>query len=976
MSLSVFVRRVAMMWVCAMAFSVPIWAQGAGSTIQGTVKDESGGAMPGVTATVSAPELQVGKIAVVTAVDGTYRIGELPAGTYRITFELPGFKTVVQSDFRLAIGFVARVDATMNVGGLEESVTVSGASPVVDLTTTTTSSVLSRRTLDAVPLSQGITAVYNVTPGLTTSVVDVGGSKTGNRIASQNYGPGQVSTIRIEGIDIADGTDTGVYSSSFGIDEVQVRTSGNNAEVSPPGTAMVGVLKSGSNEFHGTYYANEETPGLQSNNITPLLRAQGLTSTNPIKHQYDASGDFGGRIVKDKLWFYLGGSRQDRLTGVPGYVLSPANPTPAFVETRMLFSALKLSYQATPKNRFIFAWTPNDKSQPEGLPLTGACASPCPQPSRFDPASSGLDFENPTWMSKGEFQSVLNARMVLDVVGGTSGFHGLYCPQCAPFAAPVGPSNPSTFDLQTGISGGTNSDTVTQYSNNWDVNGSLSILPDRFLGGHHELKVGASLNWHEFRAGENANLAGDYVLMFNQVNGVPHQPTQIQFYNGPVNPDPRTTLISGYLQDTWKVSKTVTLNLGVRNDRAHGYIAKQSRGASPDFPTLFPAAAYQPIDLLTWNMIVPRLGVAWNLAEKTVVKATFNRFMNQQPGGPATGGAKLPNPMSTVIDTFKWHNIEGDGLYHPDDVNLDPNGPDFLSTTALLPQLSESLRPPKTNEVTGSLEREVANNLGIQVLYVFKNVRDQYTTTNILRPPNAWDIPLTRIDPGPTGVIGGPGSGAKVTIWDFDPAFAGAKFVQNVLRNYPSLNDHYQTIQFAMTKRQSNRWSATAAVWATKWHQHLVIANNLDPSNPNNDANAVDEQLRWAWNLTGTYSLPWDVQLAAYAQGKIGIVAARTNLFGAVDPSGGPSLHQQSTVTQNMDAPGSDRGAAINVVNLRASKSFSLGGSRRVEFDADLFNVLNSSAPLVISFPSGPAYGYASDVVPARLARLGVRYTF
>jgi hypothetical protein len=296
---SVFVRRVGILLVSAMLVSLPAWAQSAGSTIQGTVTDESGGAVPGVTVTVAAPELQVGKIAAVTEADGSYRVRDLPAGTYRITFELAGFKTVAQTDFRLTIGFVARVDATMVVGGLEESVTVSGASPVVDLTTTTTSSVLSRRTLDAVPVSQGITAVYNVTPGLTTSVVDVGGSKTGNRIASQNYGPGQVSTIRIEGIDIADGTDTGVYSSSFGMDEIQVRTSGNSAEVSPPGTAMVGVLKSGSNEFHGTYYVNEETPGLQSNNVTSLLRAQGLTSTNPIKHQYDTSGDFGGGMCPD-----------------------------------------------------------------------------------------------------------------------------------------------------------------------------------------------------------------------------------------------------------------------------------------------------------------------------------------------------------------------------------------------------------------------------------------------------------------------------------------------------------------------------------------------------------------------------------------------------------------------------------------------------------------------------------------------------
>jgi hypothetical protein len=109
----------------------PAWSQSALSTIHGTVRDEQGAAMPGVTVTISSPSLQVGQIVVVSEADGSYRIGELPAGLYRIGFELAGFKPYVLSDFRLTIGFVARVDASMAVGGLEESITVTGASPDV-----------------------------------------------------------------------------------------------------------------------------------------------------------------------------------------------------------------------------------------------------------------------------------------------------------------------------------------------------------------------------------------------------------------------------------------------------------------------------------------------------------------------------------------------------------------------------------------------------------------------------------------------------------------------------------------------------------------------------------------------------------------------------------------------------------------------------------------------------------------------------
>ncbi|MEO5739091.1 MAG: carboxypeptidase-like regulatory domain-containing protein, partial [Vicinamibacterales bacterium] len=99
--------------------TAPGRAQSALSTIHGTVKDESGAAMPGVTVTLSSPALQVGQLVAVSEADGNYRVGELPAGLYRIAFELPGFKSYVLGDFRLTIGFVARVDATMGVGGVE-----------------------------------------------------------------------------------------------------------------------------------------------------------------------------------------------------------------------------------------------------------------------------------------------------------------------------------------------------------------------------------------------------------------------------------------------------------------------------------------------------------------------------------------------------------------------------------------------------------------------------------------------------------------------------------------------------------------------------------------------------------------------------------------------------------------------------------------------------------------------------------------
>ena len=168
--------------------SAQTFAQSANSTIHGTVKDESGAAMPGVTVTLASPALQVGQIVVVSEADGNYRFGELPAGTYSLTFELAGFKRYALNEYRLPIAFVARVDATLAVGGLEESITVSGTSPVVDLTSTTTSVNLTQETLESVPIGRGLQQLFAMTPGVTTNRVDVGDSWMGVRAATESSG--------------------------------------------------------------------------------------------------------------------------------------------------------------------------------------------------------------------------------------------------------------------------------------------------------------------------------------------------------------------------------------------------------------------------------------------------------------------------------------------------------------------------------------------------------------------------------------------------------------------------------------------------------------------------------------------------------------------------------------------------------------------------------------------------------------------
>jgi hypothetical protein len=789
----------------------------------------------------------------------------------------------------------------------------------------------------------------------------------GVRAAAESYGQTANVKIQIDGIDIADGTSSGVYMTSLTLEEAQIRTSGNDAEVSVPGVSMVGVIKSGSNQFHGSYMASLERPELQASNLSDELRAQGLSETEPLKHLYDVSGELGGRLIRDKLWFYGGFVQQDKVSGIVGFAENAGpdgryltgDEPPGYVRTRLTHGSLKMSYQPTRNNRLIAAWQPTLKYQPQGLP---------PEPNRFRPLESTLDYRNPSSMYKGELQSTLSTRMVFNVVAGYGGYLADYAPWRSNFANPVVAGNPPRMDRETTLNLGANPKTNLEYRDKWQVDSGLSIFPERFLGGQHELKTGTTLYWRRNSVGWRVHPSGDYTLIFDRVNGVSNTPVEIQIRNSPTQPDARAYYYAWYIKDTWRVTDRVTLNLGVRFERQKALLPAQSKDASPQFPTLFPAASYDSLDVLTWNKVVPRLGVAWDVANRTVVKASFGRFMN----GMNDGFANAYNPLSNVTMTFRWRDLNNNRDYDAGEVNLDPNCCDFVNVTGRSSaQLNPELRSPMTNEATLGVERELAQNLAVRALYVYKKVTDQFGTRNVARPRSAYNIPLTRRDPGPDGVLNTSDDGGKVTIWDYDPAFRGAAFVRNEQQN-TDRDDNFQTIEFTVTKRMSSRWSAMASFWAIKNHLWLTMFDD----DPNQDYFPLDETWKWAGNFSGTYTMPYGVQFGAFVQTKVGILGQRTNIFRAVDPDGGPRLNQLSTVTLRLEPRGSQKSDAIHVVNLRASKNFAFARGQRIQFDFDLFNLLNTSSPITANFQSGPTFAYATAVVPPRIARIGFRYTF
>ena len=940
-------------------------------TIDGTVRDESSSVLPGVVVTITSPQLQVGQLVQTTDVAGNYKFVDLPAGTYRLTAELQGFSNYIRDDLRLTVGFNARVDVTLKVGAVEESVTVSGQSPVVDVTNTAASVAFTKEVLDSIPRGRDLQNIFAMAPGVTQAVADVGGSTMAQRQNLSSYGVLSQPKLQVEGMNITMGADqnTAIYFNDSTLEEVQIRTSGNDAEVSVPGISMVAIMKSGGNNFHGTYQASTETPKLQADNLNDALRAQGLTATQPLKNFYDVSADLGGRIVRDKFWFYTAYGRQAKKEGLLGFAASPGPDgkylTPddplADFETSLEQFSVKLSYQLSKNNRIVYAWQRGTKAQPQN------------NAGRFTPLESTRDYKNPTAIQKFELQSMVSPRVLVNAVAGYSGYVTDYDAARSYARADAPPRN----DLATTLNTGSAPLHQNKTRDRFQTEDSVSFFPEGSFLGKHELKTGVSIYLDKSSDGYSNNLACNCVLYTDTIGGVPNTPSQIRVYNTPVVPSDHDNTYAWYFKDSWRPSSKVTVNLGVRWERQHSFLPAQSFGGARDWPTVFAAGDFPQIEVQQLTRAVPRMGVAWDIGGQSVVKATFGLY-NYILGDTY---ADAFNRNATANAVFNWHDLNGDKLYEPGEVNLDLNGTDFKSITAASNQiLNPNLKSPDTWETTVSFERELAANTGLRLMYVHKLVsgainntlpNNSTVTINTLRPYSAWSVPITRRDPGPDGILNTADDAGSITLYDYTAAYRGAAFVSTQIVNATNA-DRYDAIEGTLTKRFSSRWTGQVSYFTVKNHRWLASVF----TSPNDQFFPIDETWSWAGNVSGSYRLPGDVTVSGFLQSKNGLMGQRTYIFRQADPDGGPAIAQNGNTTIRLEPYGSRTLSAQNILNLRATKGFSIGGDRRFDFDFDVFNVLNAATPTNANFQSGPSFGYITGVIPARIARVGARFRF
>ena len=935
------------------------WAQGGGASstgsISGQVLDGSGAVLPGVTVTITSPSL-IGTLSAVTNAEGQYRFPGIPAGEYRLSYDLAGFSTLVREGIRVTLGFNATVNAAMGVKQVEESLTVTGQSPVVDADATRIQTNFTKDQLDAIPNARDMWSLLSTTPAVTLNRFDVGGSTAGTQTQYVSYGYGGQNRPLIEGINTTEGTAAAGFYLDYGsFDEVFIGAAANSAEMPNPGVLTQFVGKSGGNRFQGQVYYDFETEGLQSHNISAEQVAQGFAdeNRNRLDSYRNLNVGLGGPMVKDKAWWHFAYLRQQNEVDQPA---SGQIQDGTMFLTRLQNFTGKVTYQLTPRDRVIAYLQHGTKLQPN---RTDAAVVGNPIHTTAD---STLNQNSPSWVGKLEYNRTLGSRGLIEVRAGQFGYN---------FGLVNNTDEARREDLVTNIISGGGRDWELRRRRN-QLTAAFTYFKDNWAGGNHAFKLGL----------EGLNETGNTIWTQGYAENVVHifrngAPASVRLWL-PSSSQNGLRTYSAFLTDTWQLDR-LTLNLGLRYDRYRVFLPAQDRPQSRFSPE---ASSFTEVGEVTvFNHLVPRLGATYDLAGdgRTVLKAHFGRYYFN----PGVNLADSVNPnTSDQFSEFVWSDPNADRLFQPGEEGT-------LTTRQGGTQnafIDENLKNSYAQEASGWVERELVKNLGLRAGFVWKKDYDGYQRMNVLRPLSAFNVPVNVPDPGPDGATGTGDDGVIQALNLMSPAPG----VRNVTTNVPGFEATYKTTEVSLQKRHADRWSLVASfsyTWTTEYAR-AYYGNNFGtlgsgaslyggnsaggaaPNSPND--RTLNDFTTWAFKLHGTYEAGWGVRLTPVLKSQSGqpygrIVNASLN-YGAqpilVEPIG---TRRQDTVT---------------TVDLRAEKRFEVGQRARISAFLDVFNVLNSNVATNIRWTTGtlnvagrpiPTFGTPTSILPPRIAKLGLK---
>jgi hypothetical protein len=920
----------------ALSTAGPALAQTVSSTtgaIDGRVSDTQKAVLPGVTVTIGSPAM-MGTRDTVTSGTGTYRFVSLTPGAYTVTFELPGFATVRREGVEVGAGFTATLNIQMNLAGLEEAVTVTGASPVVDTTATKVTTSWASEKLASIPAGSGDPwAMLAETPAVKMSRIDVGGSTAGTQTGFSAYGTGGQRPY-YEGINGTEGTGAnGNYVDMHAYDEVAVNTVGNNAEMGPPGVMMVFVVKSGGNSYSGSLGTDFQHQDWQSYNIDEEQIAAGVEGggglepedTNRMYRYRDSFAQVGGFVVRDKLWWFGAARDQDARLRYTNFPVKP-------FRTQLRVFQVKGTYQLTQNNKFIGYYQYNTKAQFNRLNRWEIGSS-----TAFHTSESSSFWQHyAPRISKLEFNSVLSDAMFFEIRAGQWGYN---------WNDTNYSTDPAIEDVETNEVFGAARVVYNNPRRN-QVLGSLSYFLQGDGTSSHNFKFG----WEIFR--ETSTEGAEE----SSYNGIVHilgngEPSEVYLLAAPWNSTAGLWNTGFYATDTWRMNEQLTLNLGLRFDRFQNFRSEQSH--EPDRFGLFPERVVFPTvsNVRTWNLAAPRFGLSYNVTGdgRTVLKANWGWYWDN----PGTDDNL--NPNAEWWHRYEWADPNGNGVWDPGEQGQ------LIETQGGVASRSRdpNEKDPYTLDMSVWLERELVNNLAVRAGYVHREQRQQKALFNINQPFEAFNIPVAITDPGPDGRAGTADDAGTLQAWNLDPAYVGLPTV-TVLRNFDG-SSKFDSVEVALNKRMSNNWSMGASGSYTK------SADVVTPTNPNalinTNADGQNESSDYSFKLNATFMLPGQLKVAPVYRFQAGDNFTRTFR----------SRLNYGNATINSEPFDARRNDNVSIINLRVDRPFQIGAARLLPF-IDLYNVTNANPIQEITVSSGSNFLRPAIVVAPRVLRIGAKF--
>jgi hypothetical protein len=966
--------KVLLLAAFALAIALPAAAQIDQGRLTGTVTDTQSAVLPGVTVTARSPSL-MGVRSVVTGADGKYSIAPLPSGEYELTFELAGFSTLKRGNLKLGLGQILTVDTQLQLASLQESVTVSAESPVVDMQNTKVGTDFTADKLVGVPTATDIWAVLGQASGVRMTGYDVGGSHKSQQTGYESFGIRNQNRVLNDGVDTTEGTGgAGFYADYFANEEVAVAAAGGDVEMNTPGSAVVNTIKSGGNTVKMLNNLTYQQESFVGDNQTgdAAKTARGYTGQPNIKF-WEGHVDIGGPIAKDKLWYFGAYNHfkiDKQISGVPRSVATDLG----LFDNETTKETWKVSQQDT-----VIGYVQYGRKQKPNRGLSVTVSPEAAQPQ-----------DSISWVYKGEYQRVWNSQWFTDLKVNLFGYdfplgvkidYKTKAPRIDTGTSFVSGAAWDAFDL-----GRQKPQIVAQ---------TTYFVPDK--AGSHDLKFGFEyvLDISKYTIDGRSG-----PIQYRDLNG---NTNEIQFVDVGNNSDlgntwtggnNRNQRYAGYAQDRWNLSGRTTLTLGVRWDYQRPYYLEGKR--DPLITDILPATVANPAligqpmfakqsfpgsAIITRNSIAPRLGVSYDLSGKgaTVLKAFYGRYYYNY----ADAFSAL-NPSGANYKTFKFLDQNGNRLYDgPSELGAFVSSAGGVST-----KVDPNVKKPYADEYDLSVEHQFWGESSVRVAYVRKNTYNEITTIDLSRVGH-FTVPITRaitlqhFDTSGTVTEGS----VNVNFLDMDQRPLG----QNTVTNMPDGHYVYDTLQFAFNKRFGTGLFLQSSL-DYQWRNELrgggtlgsgvgssnTMANpsssplNTDPltigffNNASPDVSNRQKSTNWQGRAMARYVFPLDIGAAANLRVQSGFAYAR--IYQASLPNAGTVRIFAENIDHN-------RSETVPILDLRVDKAFKVGRYRFTGM-ADLYNTLNSNAVTNFTMLNGASFNKIIAALDPRTFQIGVRFDF